>query len=365
MSCVTSSPASLEGSDSPPSACTSCISSADSTPLITPAEDVLRTLDSAVICEGSEADCDGDEGEASASHLKSAFGEAIRTPTRGLALPKTRVKSMVTSRCSVEHHPSMVPRMDISAATFGKSRRFYSMPDLSARPHFPKQASLASGSCSSITNTDGIIPGDNTPISPNFPCSFGGPTLQIDEPVANVLIEQPLLMGFGGSKPTPELPPLLDSSPRPSVGVKTLKNLDTIFCYLPSIMATGCALLLFPHHIDFLLFQTGYLSARNGAERLAALASIFGVVPIFLFTVVWLAGFYFRPASGLAFACAVLFRFMYVWWDFQFTQDIPLGEDDRQSICRILVKHDLGITDETIARQPSGSVSKMKSFTVG
>lgn len=210
-----------------------------------------------------------------------------------------------------------------------------------------------------IYNTPDVA-GDNAPVSTNFPGSIECPFLRTLEPISDKPVGCRLVMASAPNSAR-EISSSMDFSLRFDAGMRTLKHFDTILCHLPSILAAGCIFLLFPHYIDFLLFHTGYLSAQRGVERLGALASVSGVVPIFLCTSAWLVGFYLRTVLGLTISCALLSRFLYAWWDFRFTQNIPLGEDDRQSIFRIFVKQELGITGDTVVRQPNGSLVRMGS----
>lgn len=149
-----------------------------------------------------------------------------------------------------------------------------------------------------------------------------------------------------------------------SSGMSRLISLAKVVSFLPWIIAAGCAFLLFPQNLEFLIFQTGYISANTKLQRFAVLAEISNVAVIFAFAVA-LVGFSYSVDVFSVLICVILARLMFAWKDFRFDQTIPLGEDDQQSVYRIFMVDHYGITNDTVVRNHWGSLVKMNSVEGG
>ncbi|KIK91738.1 hypothetical protein PAXRUDRAFT_615895 [Paxillus rubicundulus Ve08.2h10] len=119
-----------------------------------------------------------------------------------------------------------------------------------------------------------------------------------------------------------------------------------ILLFVPWCAAVGGALLLFPNHVELVAFRTGYLPSPKGLRRFAHWANCaYPHVMIFLACIVLVL--WYDRVLGLSLTCALVSRFVYVWNCFRVDRDIPLGEDDQQSL--YLVVMDLASVPDTVA----------------
>ena len=104
-----------------------------------------------------------------------------------------------------------------------------------------------------------------------------------------------------------------------------------ILCFLPWCIAVGGALVLFPDHLEYLAFQTGYLSSPTGIRRFSHWAE-YGMQHIVIFgTFLGLFVFVF-PTAGFLLIGGLLAQFYHVWNYFSLDRTVPLGTDDLQTV---------------------------------
>lgn len=186
-------------------------------------------------------------------------------------------------------------------------------------------------------HTDGIIPGNNSPVINGSLHDADGFVPSIGEPL-----------------PTPR-------EPVASLGViSTLVLAAKIICFLPWCITVGAALLLSPHHLDLIAFQTGYLPHVQGVPRFAHWANC-GLQHVAIFFAAIFAVGYCNTAVGLALVAFFLVRFVYVWQNFEFDQSIPLGEDDRQSLYRVAMMEACGLDKNTVIYRVVGDNETLRS----
>lgn len=104
-----------------------------------------------------------------------------------------------------------------------------------------------------------------------------------------------------------------------------------LICFPPWCVAVGGALLFSPEHLEPLAFRTGYLGALYGIRRYAHWAE-YGFQHIvafltFLGFITWL-----MPTVGLLCIGGLMAQFCWAWHTFLLDRNIPLGEDDRQTV---------------------------------
>jgi hypothetical protein len=104
-----------------------------------------------------------------------------------------------------------------------------------------------------------------------------------------------------------------------------------LICFLPWCIAVGGALILSPDHLEFIAFRTGYLEALSGIHRYSHFAEygFHHVVTFltFLGMVTWIA-----PSAGLLCIGGLMAQFCWAWHSFLVDRNIPLGQDDRQTV---------------------------------
>ena len=191
---------------------------------------------------------------------------------------------------------------------------------------------------------EGIIPGQNTPAIDNPFSIFEGKSMSPDEPVA---------------KSSEPLVPVQD------LGVMTLPILAAkIVCFLPWCIAVGATLSLAPHYSELVAFQTGYVPSLKGVRRFAYWAECGLQQVVIFFASIVIVG-YFKMALGITLAAVAVSRFIYVWQDFRFDQSIPLGEDDCQSLYRIMMMDNYGLDKDTVIYTESESGENYRSVITG
>ncbi|KAH7882557.1 hypothetical protein F5I97DRAFT_1931103 [Phlebopus sp. FC_14] len=135
--------------------------------------------------------------------------------------------------------------------------------------------------------------------------------------------------------------------------------------FLPWCAAVGGALLLFPNHLDLVAFRPGYISSppRAGLPRFAHWAH-FAPQHVMIFLGCVLMVLWYDSMLGLSVAGVVVPRFLCVWHHFRVDRNIPLGEDDRQSL--YLIATDAAFVEDTVVtRDQSGEISVIKTYAEG
>ena len=96
--------------------------------------------------------------------------------------------------------------------------------------------------------------------------------------------------------------------------------------------------MLFPDHLEYLAFQTGYLTSPTGIRRYAYWAE-YGLEHIVIF-VAFLSLFAFVfPTTGGLLIGGLLGQFYHVWSHFSLDLTVPLGTDDLQIVYLLATTH--------------------------
>jgi len=104
-----------------------------------------------------------------------------------------------------------------------------------------------------------------------------------------------------------------------------------VICFLPWCIAVGGALILSPENLEFVAFQSGYLPSVSGIRRYSHWAH-YGYQHIVAFLAAVGAITWTFPTIGAMAIGALLAQFCIAWHSFLFDRNIPLGEDDRQTV---------------------------------
>ena len=104
-----------------------------------------------------------------------------------------------------------------------------------------------------------------------------------------------------------------------------------VILFLPWCVAAGATLLLFPYHLELVIFETGYLEPCKGIYRFAHFAEC-GMQYSMTFLASLVLFIYEYPNLGMVITGGLLAQFFHAWQDFQVDRNIPLGNDDRQMI---------------------------------
>ncbi|KIJ64225.1 hypothetical protein HYDPIDRAFT_28662 [Hydnomerulius pinastri MD-312] len=157
----------------------------------------------------------------------------------------------------------------------------------------------------------------------------------------------------------PQATVLSSNPPTPAVEKKvTLEAKDTsyklgglvphllrILLFVPWCAAVGGALLLFPNQLELVTFRPGYLPSPKGLRRFAHWADCAHQHVMIFFACIAILLWYDK-VIGLSFTGALLSRFVYVWSYFSLDRNIPLGEDDQQSV--YLLATDLAFAEDSV-----------------
>ncbi|GLB44362.1 hypothetical protein LshimejAT787_1602920 [Lyophyllum shimeji] len=108
-------------------------------------------------------------------------------------------------------------------------------------------------------------------------------------------------------------------------------SLLRIFLFFPWCLLAGGALLLFPGHLEALIFSPGYAESRRGIRRFAFLADT-GTELVSIFIVVLMIFWYAFPTAGVLAIGGIAAQAIYAWQGFEVDRSVPLGEDDRQTL---------------------------------
>ncbi|KAL0575724.1 hypothetical protein V5O48_006237 [Marasmius crinis-equi] len=118
-----------------------------------------------------------------------------------------------------------------------------------------------------------------------------------------------------------------------------------ILCFLPWSIAVGCALILFPKHLEHVVFSSGYYYANapspRGIHRFAHLAE-YAIPHMTIFLAFLVLSTWFNMPLGLGLVTLTFSQGIMSWQDFQEDLSIPLGEDDRMSVYWVLKRYAVG-----------------------
>ncbi|KAG5642742.1 hypothetical protein DXG03_002256 [Asterophora parasitica] len=113
-----------------------------------------------------------------------------------------------------------------------------------------------------------------------------------------------------------------------------------VIFFLPWCVLAGATILLFPAHLETVIFSTGYNTSVRGIRRFAFWADIaVELVSIFLSLLVVLWCKY--PKLGVMAIGGVVAQTVYAWQGFTIDRRVPLGEDDRQSLYLVWKQYSL------------------------
>src|ERR1700722_503817 len=121
-----------------------------------------------------------------------------------------------------------------------------------------------------------------------------------------------------------------------------------IICFIPWCIAVGGAIILCPNQLVLVAFGAGYQSSLKGIKRFAYWAdSAMQHLVIFcgfVATVAW-----WNQLVGGFLLTGIMAAFLFAWGDFVLDRNIPLGQDDRQTI--FLVVTNYGLPDDSLVFQ--------------
>ncbi|KAK0184813.1 hypothetical protein F5146DRAFT_1073812 [Armillaria mellea] len=127
-----------------------------------------------------------------------------------------------------------------------------------------------------------------------------------------------------------------------------------IIFFLPWCALVGAIILLAPRHLEYATFFPGYIASPRGIRRFSHWADVaFPHVMIYFAFVVCIATQHLP--LGVALAALTLGQSIIAWHDFSYDSEIPIGDDDRQSLYLIAVT--LGCSKSfTLMQAPRGYV---------
>ncbi|KAG6905627.1 hypothetical protein DXG01_001536 [Tephrocybe rancida] len=114
-----------------------------------------------------------------------------------------------------------------------------------------------------------------------------------------------------------------------------------VLIFLPWCVIAGASILLFPAQLETVVFGLGFVTSPRGIYRYVFWTEVskelVGVFIAFL-VIVWCS----YPKVGLLVMAAVVAQSVYVWQGFRLNRNIPLGEDDKQSLYHVFVHYTSG-----------------------
>ena len=122
-----------------------------------------------------------------------------------------------------------------------------------------------------------------------------------------------------------------------------LPLLFRILFFLPWCVAVGGTIVMFPQHLEFITFGPGYLKSPKGIHRFAHWADM-GMQHVWIFLGFLASVWWIYPMVGWMFIGGVVAQTANAWQDFEVDRNVPLGEDDRQTM--YLVATQYGMPDE-------------------
>ena len=130
---------------------------------------------------------------------------------------------------------------------------------------------------------------------------------------------------------------------------KLLSLIIRILCFLPWCIAVGGSLVLFPDHLEYFAFQTGYLTSPTGIDRFSHWAE-YGMQHIVIFGTFLGLFTFVLPTAGFLLIGGLLAQFYHVWNYFSLDRTIPLGTDDLQTVYLLATTHWLNETSLDIKK---------------
>lgn len=122
-----------------------------------------------------------------------------------------------------------------------------------------------------------------------------------------------------------------------------------ILCFLPWCIAVGGALVLFPDHLEYLAFQTGYVTSPTGIRRFSHWAE-YGLQHVVIFGAFLGLFVFIFPTTGFLLIGGLLAQFYHVWNYFSLDRTVPLGTDDLQTVYLLATTHWLNETSVEIKK---------------
>ncbi|KAF5314845.1 hypothetical protein D9619_007268 [Psilocybe cf. subviscida] len=104
-----------------------------------------------------------------------------------------------------------------------------------------------------------------------------------------------------------------------------------LVCFLPWCAAVGAALILSPEHLEFIAFRPGYIKSLSGIRRYAYWAE-YGYQHVVIFVGALAMFTWIYPTAGFVVLGGLLAQFCMAWHTFLLDRNIPLGDDDQQSV---------------------------------
>ncbi|KAF8817085.1 hypothetical protein BYT27DRAFT_7333009 [Phlegmacium glaucopus] len=116
-----------------------------------------------------------------------------------------------------------------------------------------------------------------------------------------------------------------------------------ILCFLPWCIAVGGSLVLFPDHLEYIAFQTGYIVSPTGIRRFSHWAE-YGMQHVIIFGAFLGLFVFILPTTGFLLIGGLLAQFYHVWNYFSLDRTVPLGTDDLQAVYLLATTHWLNET---------------------
>ncbi|KAK0472508.1 hypothetical protein IW261DRAFT_1507797 [Armillaria novae-zelandiae] len=109
-----------------------------------------------------------------------------------------------------------------------------------------------------------------------------------------------------------------------------------IILFLPWCVLVGATILLSPQHLEYAAFFPGYIASPQGICRFAHWAEVaFPHVMIFFAFIVCIGTQHLL--LGITLAALTVGQSIIAWHDFRYDSEIPVGDDDRQSLYLVAV----------------------------
>ncbi|KAG6887018.1 hypothetical protein C0995_002341, partial [Termitomyces sp. Mi166 len=147
--------------------------------------------------------------------------------------------------------------------------------------------------------------------------------------------------------------PTLDTARSRSLLILALR----ILIFLPWCPIAGASILLFPTHLERIIFGPGFVSSPQGIHRFAFWTDVSKeLVGAFLgaVLVVWCV----CPAAGRVLLGVALVRFRYAWRGFRMDRKIPVGQDDMQSLYWVFRLYVAGDVLGSLREEDDGAASR-------
>ncbi|KAK0451181.1 uncharacterized protein EV420DRAFT_1561310 [Desarmillaria tabescens] len=109
-----------------------------------------------------------------------------------------------------------------------------------------------------------------------------------------------------------------------------------ILLFLPWCVLVGATILLSPRHLEYVAFFPGYIASPQGIRRFAHWADVAIAHVMIFFAFIVCIGTQHLPL-GVALAVLTVGQSIVAWHNFSFDSEIPVGDDDRQSLYLVAV----------------------------